>query len=54
MRLRVDGEIYDIDDVPPLAKTAKHTIDVVVDRFKVQDDLGNRVTRKFGDRLATG
>ena len=54
VRLRVDGEIYDIDDVPPLAKTFKHTIDVVVDRFKVRDDLGNRVAESLETALRLG
>lgn len=54
VRLRVDGEIYDIDDVPPLAKTFKHTIDVVVDRFKVRADLGNRVAESLETALRLG
>ena len=53
-KLRVDGEIYDIDEVPPLAKTFKHTIDVVVDRFKVRDDLGNRVAESLETALRLG
>ena len=36
IRLRVDGTVYDIDDVPALDKKRKHQIDVVVDRFKVK------------------
>ena len=54
VRLRVDGETYDIDDVPPLAKTFKHTIEVVVDRFKVRDDLGNRVAESLETALRLG
>ena len=54
VRLRVDGDVYDIDDVPPLAKTFKHTIDVVVDRFKVRDDLGNRVAESLETALRLG
>ena len=54
VRLRVDDEIYDIDDVPPLAKTFKHTIDVVVDRFKVRPDLGNRVAESLETALRLG
>ena len=34
-RLRVDGVIYDIEDIPALAKTVKHTIEIVVDRLRV-------------------
>ena len=39
IRLRVDGRVYDIDDVPTLDKKRKHQIDVVVDRFKVKPGL---------------
>lgn len=34
-RVRVDGQIYDLDDEPLLIKTNKHTIDVVIDRLSV-------------------
>ena len=34
-RMRVDGEVYDIDRIPVLAKTVKHTIEIVVDRLRV-------------------
>lgn len=43
VRLRVDGEVYDIDDIPSLKKNQKHTVDVVIDRFKIRDDLKSRV-----------
>ena len=42
-RLRVDDVMYDIEEVPPLDKNYKHTIEVVVDRLVVKDNLGNRV-----------
>lgn len=35
-RVRVDGRIYDAEDVPPLAKTVKHTIELVIDRLRPQ------------------
>src|SRR3989339_1094104 len=35
VRLRVDGVVHDIDTLPKLAKTHKHTVDIVVDRLKV-------------------
>lgn len=54
VRLRIDGEIYDIDEVPSLAKNIKHTIDVVVDRFKVRHDLGNRVADSLETTLKLG
>jgi excinuclease ABC subunit A len=42
-RVRVDGEMYDIEDVPALDKNYKHDIEVVVDRLVVRADMGNRV-----------
>ncbi len=43
VRARIDGIITDLDDVPELEKNKKHRIEVVVDRFKVRDDLGLRL-----------
>lgn len=51
VRVRVDGEIYDIDEVPVLKKNFKHSIDVVVDRFKVRDDLKQRIADSFETAL---
>ena len=42
-RVKVDGEFYEIGDVPTLDKKFKHDIDVVVDRIVVRSDLGNRL-----------
>ena len=42
-RIRVDGEMYDIEDAPALDKNFKHDIEVVVDRIVVRPDMGNRV-----------
>ncbi len=42
-RVKIDGEIYDIDETPVLDKKLKHDIEVVVDRLIVRDDLGNRL-----------
>ncbi len=42
-RLKVDGEIYEIADMPALDKQKKHEISVVVDRLAVSKDLGNRL-----------
>jgi len=50
-RLRVDGKIYEIDALPSLAKTHKHTIDVVVDRLKVRDDMRQRLAESFETAL---
>ena len=50
-RLRVDGKIYEIDALPKLAKTQKHTIDVVVDRLKIRDDMRQRLAESFETAL---
>ncbi len=50
-RLRVDGTIYEIDALPKLAKTQKHTIDVVVDRLKVRNDIRQRLAESFETAL---
>jgi excinuclease ABC subunit A len=42
-RVKVDGEYYELPDVPTLDKKYKHDIDVVVDRLVVRPDLGNRL-----------
>ena len=42
-RIRVDDEMYDIEDAPALDKNFKHDIEVVVDRIVVRPDMGNRV-----------
>ena len=44
VRVRVDGEIYEIEQVPKLAKTKKHTIEAVVDRLAITDDVRSRMT----------
>jgi len=43
VRLRVDGEIVDIDSVPKLNKKTKHSIDAVVDRLAVKSDIRGRM-----------
>jgi excinuclease ABC subunit A len=42
-RVKVDGKVYEIDEVPALDKQKKHDIEVVVDRIVVRDNLGNRL-----------
>ncbi len=51
IRVRVDGIVVDLDDVPTLDKKKKHRIDVVVDRFKVRDDLKLRLAEYFETAL---
>ncbi len=42
-RVKVDGQLYEIADVPPLDKKYKHDIDVVVDRLVVREDIASRL-----------
>jgi excinuclease ABC subunit A len=51
IRARIDGEIYELDDPPELELHRKHTIEAVVDRFKVRDDLGLRLAESFETAL---
>lgn len=51
IRARIDGEILDLDDVPPLEKNKKHTIEVVVDRLKIREDIKLRLTESFETAL---
>ncbi len=46
-RLRVDGQVWEIDEVPALDRGKKHTIAVVVDRFKVHPDRALRLAESF-------
>lgn len=54
VRARVDGEIIELDEPPTLDKKKKHTIEVIVDRFKVREDLGNRLAESFETALRLG
>ena len=51
LRARIDGEICDLSDPPELALQKKHTIEVVVDRFKVRSDLATRLAESFETAL---
>ena len=42
-RVRVDGEIYRIDEVPQLDKNKRHNLDIVVDRLVIKDDIKSRL-----------
>jgi len=56
IRARIDGEIFELDDPPTLDLRKKHTIDAIVDRIKVKQDLRLRLTESFETalRLADG
>ncbi|RSM22249.1 excinuclease ABC subunit UvrA [Aeromonas salmonicida] len=51
IRARIDGEVCDLSDPPTLELHKKHTIEVVVDRFKVRDDLALRLAESFETAL---
>ncbi|WP_077529262.1 excinuclease ABC subunit UvrA [Vreelandella utahensis] len=52
IRLRIDGTVYDIDDLPSLDPKRKHSIDVVVDRFRIREGLQQRLAESFETALA--
>ena len=54
VRVRVDGVLHEIDAVPPLALRTKHTIEAVIDRFKVRDDIKQRLAESFETALKLG
>ncbi len=56
IRARINGEVYELDDPPKLDLRRKHTIEAVVDRFKVKPDLNLRLAESFETalRLADG
>ncbi len=56
IRARINGEVYELDDPPKLDLRRKHTIEAVVDRFRVKPDLNLRLAESFETalRLADG
>ncbi|BCN92593.1 UvrABC system protein A [Thiomicrorhabdus immobilis] len=56
IRARIDGKVYDLDGTIQLDKNKKHDIEVIVDRFKVRDDIKQRLAESFETalRLADG
>lgn len=42
-RVKIDGILYDLDDLPTIDKNKKHNIEIVIDRMVLDDDLGNRL-----------
>ena len=51
IRARIDGLVCDLDEAPALDKKKKHSIDIVVDRFKVKEDIGLRLAESFETAL---
>lgn len=50
-KILLEGEMYEIDDLPSLDKNKKHNIDVLVDRILISDDLGNRLPESIETAL---
>ena len=51
VRVRVDGVVHELDNMPVLDKNRRHVIEVVVDRFKVRQDLRGRIAESFETAL---
>ncbi|KTD58056.1 excinuclease ABC subunit A [Legionella sainthelensi] len=51
VRARIDGELYELDAPPKLGLRTKHTIEVVVDRFKVRPEIAQRLSESFENAL---
>jgi len=51
VRARINGRLHELDELPKLDKQKKHSIDVVVDRFKVRSDLQQRLAESFETAL---
>ena len=54
VRVRVDGTVHEIDAVPKLAKSTKHTVEVVVDRLKVREEFKQRLAESYETALRHG
>jgi len=54
VRARIDGELYELDDIPTLNRRQKHTIDVVIDRLKIRVDSATRLSETFENALRLG
>ena len=51
VRLRINGEVHEIDRLPKLERNRKHTVEIVVDRLKVQADAKQRLAESFETAL---
>ncbi|WP_133479982.1 excinuclease ABC subunit UvrA [Cognatilysobacter segetis] len=54
VRVRVDGTLYEIDEVPKLSLRVKHTIEAVIDRFRPREDLKQRLAESFETAIKLG
>ncbi len=51
IRARIDGEVYELEETPILDAKKKHTIEVIVDRFKIREDMALRLSESFETAL---
>ena len=51
VRVRIDGKVHEIDELPRLKKNVKHTVEVVVDRLRVRADAKQRLAESFETAL---
>ncbi|MEQ1558616.1 MAG: excinuclease ABC subunit UvrA [Methyloglobulus sp.] len=51
IRARIDGAVYDLDATPTIDPKKKHTIEVIVDRFKIRNDIALRLAESFETAL---
>src|ERR1017187_8268703 len=54
VRVRVDGTVYEIDEVPKLDPKARHSIEAVVDRFRVRPEASQRLAESFETAIQLG
>ncbi len=54
VRARIDGKVVELDERPKLDPKRKHSVEVVVDRFKVREDLTQRLAESFETALSLG
>jgi excinuclease ABC subunit A len=54
VRVRIDGKVFDVDQAPKLARGHKHSVEIVVDRLRVRDDLKQRLAESFETALQNG
>ncbi len=53
-RVKIDGVIYNINDLPTIDKNKKHTISLIVDRIVISQDLGNRLSNSLENASEVG
>jgi excinuclease ABC subunit A len=54
VRVRIDGTVYEIDEVPKLDAKRKHNIEAVVDRFRIRPDAAQRLAESFETAIRIG